>query len=293
MKSTLAALTLLPLCTASARADVVFSDEDFEGGAVGQSADAFIGTDYINTANNLARAGVSANIASDPSPGSGEDPSGQHGLVRGNADKHITLADPMPLVSDGVTSLQISLAVYFNSANNNNRLRLWYSALGDFSDQVEIQIFIPTGTADLPNYEYELGRWYASQMVTIDSADVTFTDTAKIRWAKLGTGMSNRVYLDDVVIIGIGGTAALPFAITAIDYAPDAAPNSTVTLTWRKNGAASYIAKFSSDMTAWDADLDDSVTADRDENPEDADHITVTFPLLGDRENLFFRIEEG
>ena len=76
-------------------------------------------------------------------------------------------------------------------------------------------------------------------------------------------------------------------------YLDDATPNPTVTLTWRHSGAASYIAKFSPDMKDWGADLDDELTADRDENPADADHITVTFPLLGDAEKLFFRIEEG
>ncbi len=42
--------------------------------------------------------------------------------------------------------------------------------------------------------------------------------------------------------------------------------------------------------------MDDSITAEDDDRPEDAEHITVTFPLEGDRadaEELFFRIAEG
>ncbi len=91
-------------------------------------------------------------------------------------------------------------------------------------------------------------------------------------------------------------TDAARFAITEIDYAPDADPNPTVTLTWRKSGAATYIAKYSFDMIDWGADLDDGITEEDDENTEDTEHITVTFPLEDDRadaEALFFRIEEG
>ena len=97
---------------------------------------------------------------------------------------------------------------------------------------------------------------------------------------------------DLVFHIDIGpDVAAAPFAITEIDYGSDL---NTVTLTWRNSGADSYSAKFSLDMTNWDSDLDDGITAESDENPEDTDHITVTFPLegvLGDAEELFFRIE--
>lgn len=69
-----------------------------------------------------------------------------------------------------------------------------------------------------------------------------------------------------------------------------------MTLTWRKTSAASYVARYSTDMTGWGSDLDDGITADVDENPGDADHITVTFPLINGLENetvLFIRIEEG
>ena len=85
--------------------------------------------------------------------------------------------------------------------------------------------------------------------------------------------------------------SGIGFAITEISYDADA---DTVTLTWSKTSAASYIAKVSPDMTDWDADLDDGITAMSDENPDDADRITVTFPLTGIAdERLFFRIEAG
>ena len=55
------------------------------------------------------------------------------------------------------------------------------------------------------------------------------------------------------------------------------------------------IAKISPDMINWDFDMGDDITAMSDKNPDDPDHITVTFPLDGGFENderLFFRIEK-
>jgi hypothetical protein len=104
---------------------------------------------------------------------------------------------------------------------------------------------------------------------------------------------------DRLAVAAVNGTSLTlrgPFVITGIEYVRDAEPNPTVTLTWPKTGAVSYIVKYSPDLVDWDADLDDGVTDESDENPEDADQITVTFPLVDDPEEapvLFFRIEEG
>ena len=189
----------------SIQAAIIYSIEDFEDEPVGLLPDTPNGTDYVRTASSKVE--IAGNITNG-NPGAGSEPTGQHGLVRGDNNKHMTLTEPMTLVTDGVTSLEISLAIYFNKTGNGNRFELWYSALGDFTDKVSIQIFNPTGTFVPENYEYENLRWYADQRVTIADTDVTFTDTAKIRWAKRGTGQSNRVYFDDVVITGIGGVPA-------------------------------------------------------------------------------------
>lgn len=87
-------------------------------------------------------------------------------------------------------------------------------------------------------------------------------------------------------------SAPAPLAITQFEHDTDA---NTVTLTWRKTTATSYILKYSTDMSDWNQDLDDGITAADDENPEDTDHITVTFTLfepLAEEPDLFFRIEE-
>ena len=87
-------------------------------------------------------------------------------------------------------------------------------------------------------------------------------------------------------------SAPAPLTITKFEHDTDA---NTVTLTWRKTTATSYILKYSTDMSDWSQDLDDGITAADDENPQDTDHITVTFPLfetLTEEPDLFFRIEE-
>ena len=101
---------------------------------------------------------------------------------------------------------------------------------------------------------------------------------------------ANRVVFDNISLVTEGpGT---PLEITEIIYSPD---SDQVTLTWRKTGAASYIVKYSPDLIDWDGDLDDGITEANDENPGDADKITVTFDLPGgiaDDEKLFYRIEQ-
>ena len=76
---------------------------------------------------------------------------------------------------------------------------------------------------------------------------------------------------------------------------PDALPNPTVTLTWRSSPGRSYLAFASTDLADWSNELDDSLDSDRDEVPDDGDHITITFDLeagLAGEPDVFFRIEE-
>ena len=103
----------------------------------------------------------------------------------------------------------------------------------------------------------------------------------------------NHAGFDNLAIIGSTGPS-VPFAITELEYDPNGDPGPTVTLTWTKTGAASYSVLYSFDLIDWGADLDDSVLLESDENPEDADQMTVTFPLVGPLENapgVFFRVE--
>ena len=83
----------------------------------------------------------------------------------------------------------------------------------------------------------------------------------------------------------VGDPGASAFAITEIVYSPD---DDMVTLTWISRPGAAYAVKFSTDMTNWDADLDDGVAADAGET------TTRTFGIGGLASadgKLFFRIE--
>ena len=107
--------------------------------------------------------------------------------------------------------------------------------------------------------------------------------------------VANAAHIDAVVIDVSGAVSESAFAITEIEHTPDPESNGTVTLTWSKTRAASYIAKISSDMGDWETDIGDSLTADLDEEPGDAEHITLTLELPPGPDyasDVFFRIEE-
>ena len=84
-----------------------------------------------------------------------------------------------------------------------------------------------------------------------------------------------------------------PFLITSIVRNPD---GTSVTLTWTSSETESYIARYSSDLSNWESDLDDGLTmADDDENPDDGNLFTHTFTLSSELQlldDLFIRIEE-
>ena len=104
-----------------------------------------------------------------------------------------------------------------------------------------------------------------------------------------------RTQYDGIAYRPTSGGVPQGLQITGINYAPNADPVPTVTLTWSNTGAATYVAKFSLDMIGWDGDLEDSITAASDENPDDDGQITMTFPLSNvpeDKSTVFFRIEE-
>jgi hypothetical protein len=98
------------------------------------------------------------------------------------------------------------------------------------------------------------------------------------------------------VMVTAGPSSSQPFAITEIDYAPDADPNPTVTLTWRSRPNTLYRVMRSTDLSDWSNELVDSIGSEQDENTEDGAHITLSFDLvdegLDSETDLYFRIEE-
>lgn len=108
-----------------------------------------------------------------------------------------------------------------------------------------------------------------------------------------GATGSDVLSLREVEIYGTDSPGSGGFAITAIDYLKEP---EAVRLTWTSRPGASYVVTFSLDLENWDADIADGMTTENDENPDDGDKITVTFPLeplgINGLGSMFFRVEE-
>jgi T5SS/PEP-CTERM-associated repeat protein len=162
-----------------------------------------------------------------------------------------------------------------------------------------------------------LGTKTLSEMATVGSGsgafeynpsgDGTSWVTLNTTNATLGTDYTLTTYSEETFISGMdvngytvltmaGGSTPAPFAITEIDYAPDADPNPTVTLTWRSRPNTLYRVMRSTDLSDWSNELVDSIGSEQDENTEDGAHITFSFDLvdegLDSETDLYFRIEE-
>jgi hypothetical protein len=107
-----------------------------------------------------------------------------------------------------------------------------------------------------------------------------------------GSGTDRQWNVLGGMTVTAGPSSSQPFAITEIDYDPDA---DTVTLTWRSRPGTTYSAFSTIDLSDWSNELADSFGAADDEIPDDGNHITVTFPLTGGLEDepvVSFRIQE-
>ncbi|MGB0768059.1 MAG: PEP-CTERM sorting domain-containing protein [Phycisphaeraceae bacterium] len=195
MKTVLTTATLISsLAAAGVQADVIYANDDFEGEAVGTFSTTANSTSFINDADNAGNVTI-------------VDDSGDKVIsVVGNRNKRFTLADPMPLVTDNVTSIDIDFSIWLNEVDSSNVGRILYSASGSFGDQVLIASYTATnGTPDPSSGLLEVATWY-DLSVTINPADVggSFTDTAKIRFANDDGGdFNDTVRFDDITITGV------------------------------------------------------------------------------------------
>lgn len=151
-----------------------------------------------------------------------------------------------------------------------------------------------TYTVDMANYSGPVGIITLMDF-EIDGSDMdnaTFQGAGGLNVINSGRYIANIQWNDIEEAIELNITARPnTLAITKIDYV--SAINS-LTLTWQSFPTAIYSVKFSTDMTDWGADLSDNLSILDDENPDDGDHITVTFvlpELIVDETKLFFRIE--
>ena len=88
--------------------------------------------------------------------------------------------------------------------------------------------------------------------------------------------------------LSINGTvvSGFSFAITEIGYDPDA---DTITLTWNSRPGEVYSLRFTTDLSNWDADLDDGVPADAGETTTKT--IDLSGTSLVDATRAFFRVQ--
>jgi len=254
MKKLPIALALAAITAGSAHATITYSNETFEAGTpnytingingtgVGQSwdplqsggvditpDDALVGTGYDSGSGS--RNGVVAN--SEPtniSPG-GTIPLGQHGFVSTSANRNFTSNYAMPLVTDGATSLDISLSYMFyalstdgNPVTAKGSAIVLYSATGAFAGE-EVQLasfgFGQTGSiVETPDYSAVENVWGSfSASFTEAGAGITFTDTAAIRINRVplvglvspDTTTNHITFLDDIVV----SAEAIPEPTTA------------------------------------------------------------------------------
>ena len=171
------------------------------------------------------------------------------------------------------------------------------------SDAVTLGVTISVSTLDWFTYSTVQGYDATDDNIGIVAQTIDFNTAMFDRagyyvdgWIDQdGNASGNTFVTSDLIYFE---TTAIPepsaLAITEVEYDPVGDPGPTVTLTWTKTGAASYSVFYSFDLIDWGADLDDSVLLESDENPEDADQMTVTFPLVGPLENApdaFFRVD--
>jgi hypothetical protein len=222
MNESLASAASLESTLAVPSGQKLYSFEDFDDaglvtGNPAIGANAFMDYDNTTTGTNNG-VEVRANIGVIPGP------NGQYVRLDGGDSRHIsTQAGLLTLGTDKIESLDVSFSVQY--ANTDTRdFSLEYSALGDFSDTV-VQIF-NRNPGDIDTLEEDV--WYHITE-TIDFSDVTFTDTAALRWL---TRVDKNTELDDIIIVGTvaspDGTAPPTPAFTA---APAAISTSEITMT--------------------------------------------------------------
>lgn len=287
MKKLPIALALAAITAGAAHAvDKVYSFEDFEAGTPNYTFDgagnetilggltpaqALTGTDYLP--DSTSRMGVVANgepLAISPA---GE-PTGQHGFFSTSQNRSLILRDPMTLVTDGAGSIQVdfSFLQYGNGFPATGSAILIYSALGDFSDAVQVASF-GIGQAgswiETPDYPVVQDTWN-SVSVTITNgmsantytdnaigyttpSTVEFTDTAKFKINRVPVSVTapdsttnHIILIDDITITGIPAPApSAPFAAT---IAPAVDPNTGYDLQWTSQAGKTYSVLSSTDL---------------------------------------------
>jgi hypothetical protein len=277
------ALTAIIAAGSAHAVDIVYTSENFEGGTVNYTIDnigagtetqlggitpatAFTGTAYVpgGTAMGIVASGEPTNL----SPG-GTIPTGKHAFVSRSSNRSMTLATPMTLVTDGVQSINVSFSYMFygrGSVDAAGSGELLYSATGFIdidpvtagtqTDAVRIASFglgQAGSTVVTPDYAATQDTWHTVNLsFTEAGAGITFTDTAKLRFNRVGlvapVAVADTIYhytfFDDITVTGVPATVA-PFVAT---IAPAAEPNTGYDLQWTSQTGKTYSVLGSTDL---------------------------------------------
>ena len=106
----------------------------------------------------------------------------------------------------------------------------------------------------------QLGELLEIRLLAVDYTDGDGVDGYEIEF-------------DEVTLTAIQPSAG-GFVITEISMDAD----NMITLTWSSRPDRTYGIFYGHDLVSFDADVSDSVTTAEDENPDDGDKITVSFP---------------
>lgn len=210
MKTVLTTATLIAsLASIGAQAapinylDTDFDATDVSGPVTLSTSSNFTG--LLNTGDAAANTTIEENLTT---VAVDVQPSGQHLRIDGNLGKHATIESAMTLLTDGVSEFDISFSYLLVGDINNNRGRILYSALGNFTDSVLLANYVITGSTlvnanDATQTVVSASTWYQENF-TVTNSDVNFTDTAKIRFAQdLGGSQSSAFYMDDISITAV------------------------------------------------------------------------------------------
>ena len=163
----------------SARAATILIDDDFESGTLeswtpsGSDAGLYQNGDVVS---NMGAADALIDYA----------PNGEYSLWDGRGSAYLELTNPLPLDTQGYTSVTISFNHNFRNGSSTRRLRTYYA--DDGSTWQELGYVIGSG----------------SKSYTLNEGTYTFTDNAKFRFAFADSGgAAGPAFIDDIVISGL------------------------------------------------------------------------------------------
>ena len=157
--------------------------------------------------------------------------------------------------------------------------------------------FLDTETVIIRLYGSDLGPGTALAEITpegpISSGWLTGQTVEFTATGAQATGQTLGIYLEvtsgtqvEWDNVRLSAEISAPFAITRISLSPD---SESVELTWESKPGEEFFVRFSTDMSNWEADLDDGVDADA------GDSTTRTYGIAGlatEGGELFFRVEK-